>query len=1111
MRQFFLLGLLTLLFPFALSAQNITVSGKVFDSSTNEPLVGVTVVQTGTQNGTITDIDGNYSISVPGDASLTFSYIGYITNTVFVNGKSTLPVYLDTDDKTLEQVVVVGYGTMKKSDVSGSVASVDTKDMMKRAPQNVNQGLQGAAAGVMVTQQDGAPDSRSQVRIRGVATINGNASPLYVVDGVQVGTDASFLNPSDIERMEVLKDASATAIYGSAGANGVIMITTKHGTKGATRIDFTADLGVQTLARKLDVLDVDTYAQMYRKALLNDNGTEAKANQAIVNDIWKEQYDGHRRDIDWQDALTETSLRQSYNLSVAGGTDKTQSQFSLGWLDNKGIIVNTKYKRLTARANIKTKVADFLEVGGDVNFIHSESTGSNVKIGNNGNLCSLRDLAFMCPTMDYVENGNHISPNTENPDGTYGGVLHGDHASDCITAILDNPYAIQMQRGGNNYSNRILSSAYMQVNIVKGLTFKTIVAYNYSTNGSDNFSGQEERWNKGVDGNYFKTNRSETDLDYNFSLNQSQSNTISIENYFNYQWKNDIMNIQAMIGQSASQTWGAWLNNSAKDFANDNIRSIGLTRNVDSKQTAGALNLETRNISYYGRLVFSLYDKYILTGTIRRDGSSNFGAGNRWGVFPSAALAWRISEEDFLKGNDVISNLKLRLGWGQTGNSGGATNKAVESLNAGEKYSFYQQNGAGELHTGYSKRLTDTGLKWETNEQTNIGLDLGLYKGQFNFVFDYFIRTSKDLLLDRTIRPSSGNTEIYTNYGEIQNRGFEIQATWQKDINDWNFNVTLSGSSLKNEIKKLGQEIAKEANEAPASGTFFEDGTFTGALGDPKGFYWNRHSMSREGEAVGSFYGYKVIGIIKSQEQLDELNKNAGGKLITDPNNPNYGHYEDAYLGDGTARIGDYMYEDVAGKFDENGNPIPDGKITSDDQQILGNGFPKFNYGINIAVNYKNWDFSLYGYGVAGQKLYSYSAMRLSNVFYSDDQTFCNILKDSYDDIWDPETNPNGTLSKLSKDDGARNMRGSDMWVKKADYFKLNNIQIGYTFNKELISHLRMTNARVYFSIQNLACFSKYNKYGDPECGIANVLFTGLDTGRYPVPRTYQFGLSLSF
>ena len=1090
-----MLGLFILMIPFALSAQNIQVSGTVLGSD-NEPLPGVNVIQTGTTNGTITDLDGKYSLSVPSNATLTFSYIGYNSHVENVNGRTSIPpISLESDDKELEQVVVVGYGTMKKSDVSGSVVSVDTKDMMKRAPANVNQGLQGAAAGVMVTAQDGSPDGRSQVRIRGVATINGNASPLYVIDGVQVGTDASFLNPADIQSMEVLKDASATAIYGAAGANGVVMITTKHGSKGATRIDFNADFGIQTVQRTLDVLDVDTYAKVMRAAKAADN-------KPIVNEIWTEAYDGKRKNIDWQDELTDPSLRQSYNLSVAGGTEKTQSQFSLGWLDNKGIVVNTHYKRLTARANVRTKVADFIELSGDVNFIHGESNGSNIGIGNNGNLSSLRDMAFICPTMDYVSGGELISPNVENPDGTYGGVLHGTGGSDGITAILDNPYALQVQQNGKNYNNRMLASANLKIDIVKGLTFNTIVSYNFSSNGSDNHYGQEERWNY-IGGKLTQMNRSESDLAYRLSYSQSQYNSISIENFFNYTWKNDMMSLQAMIGQSANKGWGAWLNNGAKDFAADNIRDINLTRDPASKTTGGSTNLETRGASYYGRIVYGLFDRYILTATVRRDGSSNFGEGNRFGVFPSAALAWRVSEENFLKGHDVITNLKLRLGWGQTGNSGGATNLAVQSITAGEKYSFYQPNGAGSLSTGYSFRLADPNLKWETNEQTNIGFDLGLYNGQFNFVFDYFIRTSKDLLISRTIRSSSGNSEIYTNYGEIENKGVEMQLNWQKKVNDWHFNVTFTGSTLKNKIKKLGQEITKENNAAPAAGTFLDDGSNVGAVGDPAGFFWNRHSMSREGEAVGSFWGYKVIGIIKSQEELDALNKAAGGTIINDkdnPDNPKNGHYSDAYLETGTAGVGDYKYEDVDG----------DGKITSNDQQILGNGFPKFNYGINIVVNYKNWDFSFYGYGVAGQKLYSYSAMRLSNVYYSDDQTFANILKDSYDEIWSP-TNPNGTLSRLSWDDPARNMRGSSQWVKKADYFKINNIQVGYTFPSSWIKHVRMTNARVYFSIQNLACISKYNKYGDPECGIANVLFTGLDTGRYPVPRTFQFGVSLSF
>ena len=328
MRRLLLMGLFLLMIPFALYAQNIQVTGTVLDAN-NEPLPGVNVVQTGTTNGTITDLDGKYSLSVPSDATLTFSYIGFTNHVENVNGRTNIPpVVLESDDKEIEQVVVVGYGTMKKSDVSGSVVSVDTKDMMKRAPINVNQGLQGAAAGVMVTAQDGSPEGKSQVRIRGVATINGSAQPLYVVDGVQVGTNADFLNPADIESMEVLKDASATAIYGAAGANGVIMITTKHGQKGKARFDFSADFGIQTLAYKLDVLSVDEYAQFIRDMHANDS-------QGLFNEIWDAKYDGKRNSIDWQDQFTDAALKQQYTMSVAGGNDKSQTSFSA---DRKSVV-----------------------------------------------------------------------------------------------------------------------------------------------------------------------------------------------------------------------------------------------------------------------------------------------------------------------------------------------------------------------------------------------------------------------------------------------------------------------------------------------------------------------------------------------------------------------------------------------------------------------------------------------------------------------------------------------------------------------------------------------------------------------------------------------------
>lgn len=1070
MRQFFLLGLLTLLFPFALSAQNITVSGKVFDSSTNEPLVGVTVVQTGTQNGTITDIDGNYNISVPSDASLTFSYIGYITNTVFVNGKSTLPVSLDPDNKTLEQVVVVGYGTMKKSDVSGSVVSVDTKDMMKRAPQNVNQGLQGAAAGVQVTAQDGSPEGKSQVRIRGVATINGTAQPLYVVDGVQVGTDANFLNPADIESIEVLKDASATAIYGSAGANGVIMITTKHGQKGKMMVTATADFAVQTLPYKLDVVDIDTYAKIIRECRANDGA-------GINNQIWDQKYDGQRQYIDWQDQMTHNAFRQQYNISANGGTEASSYNFSIGYMDNEGLIVNTDYKRLNVRTSARSKINKYLEIGGDVNFIHSENSGSNIGVNNNGNLSSLRDLAYMAPTLDYVVEGRHQKVNVVNADGSYGsGYLRTSDGWEGNTSNNSNPYATQMEAKGISRNNRVLANAFAEITFFKGLSLRSIASYNMNSSEYDNFTGGRIRKNVDITDGQLKTITLTQDNRYNFDINQGQDNTIQVETYLTYKWKNDIHNFSIMAGHSVSKYFGYYVSASAKDLPYETTRETSLAFDDDSKNGNGKFNAETRGISYYGRLTYSLLDRYILTATVRRDGSSNFGNQNRWGVFPSAALAWRISEESFLKGNDVLSNLKLRLGWGQVGNAGGMAGKGFVSLQTRDVAYNYYPYGTAESginsnrikQVGYKAPIADEKLQWETNETTNIGLDFGFLNGKISGTFDYFMRTTKDLLLNKPTRPSTGYASVYSNFGTIKNSGVEISLTYTNKINnDLDFSITFNGSSIKNKIDDIGDQPIFAVNDVTTN-----DGSNVGAIGAPSGFHWDNHSISKNGSAVGSYYGYQVQGVIKDEAELKSMAKQ-----------------------NDETKVGDFRY------VDQNN----DGVINSDDMVILGDGFPAFNYGFNVNVNYKNWDFSLYCYGVAGMDIYSYSAMRLSNVFSSDDQTTPRILKDSYSDI------QNGSLARLSWNDKNLNMRGSDAWVKKGDFFRISNIQVGYTLPKEWIAPALISNARVYVAIQNLAVFSSYKKYGDPECGQGSVLFTGLDTGRYPMPRTYMCGINLQF
>ena len=1058
--------------------QTIAVHGTVTDEGGN-PLPGVNIVIKGTTVGVVSDMDGKYQINASGESTLSFSFIGYQKQDVPVAGKTEVNVKLVQSDLQMDEVVVVGYGTIKKTDISGSVASVNTETMMRKAPTNILQGLQGAAAGVMVTTQDGAPDANAAIRIRGVATINGTANPLYVVDGVQMGTSANFLAPNDIESIEILKDASATAIYGAAGANGVIMITTKHGEAGVSNITFSADFGVQTLASTLDVGDADQYALNIRTARANDGAV-------LQNQIFAQSYDGKRKTIDWQDEMTQVALKQQYNLSATGGTEKIRANFSTNYLNNEGIVINSNYKRLTARANVVSKVNDFLEVGGDINFVHQESQGSNSGFGNNGNLSSLRDWGFICPTMDYVDpvSGALVSPNVVNANGTYGSPIQGNvGAYDGM--LSDNIYAVQMENSGISKNNSTFASAYINIEFFKGLVLKSIGSYNFNAGNYYNFWGNKKRYMP--DGttpvvlyNY--------DDRYQLNINNSNSNTLALETYLTYSWKNEIHNLTLMGGNTISKSFGNWSSASAVDFPADNIRDISLTSDPSTRTGSGAYNLEVKGLSFFGRATYSLMDRYIFTGTIRRDGSSNFGEGNRWGTFPSAALAWRISEESFLKTNATISNLKLRLGWGQTGNSGGPTDKATAALTSSTiQYFFYPQGGpAGlgtsrQLNNGYVRTLVDTNLKWETNEQTNIGVDLGLFN-DINITLDYFIRKSKDLLLNQAIRPSAGYTEVYTNFGEIENKGFEFSVDYKKQINnDWHIGAQLTGSTIKNKIVSIGSDLFFENTSTT------NDGSNVGAVGAPSGTHWNGHSIMRDGYAVGSFYGYQVAGIFQSQDEVDQYNAAAVAA----------GHSQ--YQNQGTGP-GDFIYKDLNN----------DGFIDENDMTILGNGFPALNYGFNLSASYKNFDFSVYCYGVAGSEIYSYSAMTLSNMFPSDNGTTPNLLNEASAAAWTPD-NHSTTMSKLSFLDLNYNMRGSDAWVKKGDYFKISTVQLGYNFTKQLLDTVGLEAARVYVSIQNLATFSSYNKYGDPEIGQGSVLYTGLDTGRYPMPRTYSFGVNIQF
>ena len=1071
------------LFPLGAMAQSI-VKGTVNDE-TGEPVIGATVKVQGTNEGAITDFDGNFSVKAASNATLSVSYVGYITQQVAVGGRSTINIVLKEDTNTLNDVVVIGYGTMKKSDISGSVATINKEQMERKIPVNIAQALQGAAAGVMVTNQDGAPGSKSAIRIRGIGTINGDAQPLYVVDGVQVGNNADFVNPSDIENIEILKDASASAIYGSAGANGVIMITTKHGQKGKMNVNITADWGLQTLPWKLDTLTGDDYARSIRESKKNDGAT-------LNNQIWSEAYDGKRNYIDWQDQMYQTGLRQQYGISASGGTDKTQYNFSVGYLDMKGIIANTHYDRLTSRASIKSKVNDYIEFGGDINYMYSTVKGNNIGLGNNANLSSQRDIAQMAPSLDYIDDvtGEHVKVNVVNPDGTYGASkAPTPDGWEGMTAGAQNPYASQMEIGRETRNSRISINPYIDITLLKlkehTLNLHSIASWTQTNSDNDEFSGMYKRYNM-IGGKMTPVTYQGRDQEYySFGLGQSKGLSKGIETYLTYNWNTDFHNLTLMVGNSVSKYEGSWVSGSGHTFLSADNRLISLAETINPSN--GGFNAQVKTISYYGRLIYSLFDRYILTATVRRDGSSNFSSSNRWGTFPSAAFAWRITEEPFMKDVKWLSNAKLRLGWGQTGNAGGIAGRSTYALSSVDtKYQFYQLNGGGgptgsfDRVQGFYAPLVDTNLKWETNEQLNFGIDLGFLNNDLTVTIDYFTRKTKDLLLERQIRPSAGNTSIYTNFGQINNYGLEFSVNYNKRLNkDWAINVAFNGSTLKNEIKKMGVDYTSTCSGGNSTYSADDiDGSQLGAIsGASDSFMWNDHSICREGEAVGSYYGYRVAGIIKTQEDLD--------KALAQGQN---------------AAMGDYLFVDTDGN----------GTLDDGDRVILGNGLPSFNFGLNLSASYKNWDFSVYTYGVLGMDILSYSKMRMSIMNPSDDSWTPALLADNYAAMWSTD-NPNGTLPRLTRLDNNFNSRISDAWIENGNFLKISNIQVGYTLPREIAKKLYLQSARVYVAVNNLATISPYTKYGDPEVGIGSVIYTGLDTGRYATPRTFQCGLNITF
>lgn len=1027
-----------------INQQTKKIEGTIKDSQGNL-LPGVTVVIKGTSNGIITDIDGHFELEVPQDAILQLSFIGMETMEVPVMGRTDFDLVMKESLLDIDEVVVVGYGQMKRSDLTGSVVSVSSDAIAKSVTTSIDQVLQGRAAGVQVQQNTGLPGGSSSIRIRGINSLNASNEPIFVIDGVIIdGSTGSgnenalaSINPSDIVSMDVLKDASATAIYGSRAANGVIIITTKRGQKGEALITLDTYVGMQEMPVKLDLLNLQEYA-------IHKN---ERADLGIV------QYDNNfirpellGKGTDWQDELFQTAIMQSHNLSVTGGAERHTYALGLGYLDQDGIAIGSGFKRLNLRGNFESQVKDFLKVG--INFAFSNSKQKTTVSDD-----SLIKIALK------------QTPNVavKNADGSYDG-------PDTDEYVQNNPVGLAMLKDNRNEKAGIRANTFAEATLLKGLTYKTEYALNYGITNTYRF---DPSYTFGAITNEVREG----------ARSKSYSKFWSWRNILTLNRQLELHNINMMLGHEMQESNWEYLYGYRSGYLTNGATNLdaGDATTAKNSGSSGSSSI----ISYFGRLFYSYNDKYLLTTTLRRDGSSKFYKDNQWGWFPSAALAWKVSNENFIKDIQTVNNLKLRLGWGAVGNQNVA-NYAYTST-----YSSVATNwGTGLL----ASNTPNEDLKWETTYSSNIGLDLNMFNNRIEFIADVYYKKTKNLLLQLPLpayvgTSGQGSTSApWVNIGSLQNKGIELTLnTVNMDIRNFRWRTNLVFSMNRNKVRSLDTETSI-INKTIQEGSDITIITRTAV-----------------GEAIGQFYGYKVIG--RFEKATDFYYKNSEGKVVPTA------LPEDMNIGENSVWIGDYIFEDIN----------DDGIINEMDRTFIGNPEPKFIYGIGNTFTWKGFDLNIYLTGAYGNKVVNYQRRWLENP-----RENTNLLRKAIEyarlDLIDPN-GPNDYRNVqivggdpymprigASSASSTSNFRFSDKFVEDGSYLRIQSISLGYNFPRKWLRPLGIQNLKVYTNLQNVYTFTKYSGY-DPEIGSTNqdALMTGIDNARYPSPRIYTFGLNLSF
>ena len=995
--------------------QQSSVSGVVVSGTDGQPIPGVNVREKGESNGTVTDGNGKYTLTVKSPkAVLVYSFVGFLEQEQPVNGKSKIDVSLAEDVQELDAVVVVGYGSQKKKDITSAITIIDEKALAKLPVANVANALQGMTAGVEVQGNQGRPGELPTVRVRGVSSTN-NTDPLYVIDGIP--QDNAYINAEDIESMQVLKDAASSAIYGSRGANGVIIITTKSGRSGAPKISYSGYYGVEEAWKQLDLLNITQWASLVNDANLNNGFTPPP----LATDILKNGYTGAQ--TDWQKEIFQKGAIEENNLDISGGTKSGNYYFSANQYKQQGIIIFTPYTRYSMRMNSNWQTEKF-KFGENISYIYSE----NRVEGANQGRSTIEEMIKITPNIA-VHN-----PNVLGGYSGYDGSLVGHDAANPVGSLDRNP--------NYNYNKRFSANAYGEYQILKDLTFRTTYGINSNELQNRNLTLKSDMLPK----SYTNTTLSESALwTYNWVW----------ENMFTY---------HKLFGNDHDLTvMGAY---TSEYFRAHNMGASGTSLQTETNNVLSLLETgyavtgydnETSRISYLGRFMYSYKGKYMVTANMRRDGSSKFGPGLKWGNFPSASIAWRASDESFLKGVSQISNLKIRTSYGVVGNDAPVNAYSyISGLTSGLNYTF---NGA--KYTGVSvTAFNNANLTWETVKQFDAGFDLGLYKGMFDFTFDYYNKKTIDMLIGVPLPGSSGNSgTINKNIGSILNRGLEFSATFRKNINGLDMSITGNLSTLHNEVLDIG------GNPITAGAVEFGNATRTDV-----------------GHPIGAFYGYKMLGVFKDQAAIDAYTLN-GAKIQP------------------AAKPGDVKFADL------NNN----GSIDTGDQYFMGSPIPTLTYGVTANFAYKGFDLSLFLQGVDGNQIYAELVVWTQGMHTNFNEGTATL------DRWTP-THTDTNIPRAVRDDPNGNIKKiSDRYMKDGAYLRLKNVSLGYTIPKAWNQKLKISNLRVYVTGRNLLTFTKYPFY-DPEIG-SNAIGAGgsantsrgIDNGYYPQSRTIITGIQLDF